>query len=154
MRQNHYLLETIELLAQKRVRISAARPDGSQVRGRCNRSIDLTRKTNESLQQLGENQKAYRGDEVAYTVRGREIRVPLYSTSLSHSKIPKISLPKFTDPADIYRWLRKENLPGYFPYTGGVFPLKRTGEDPTRMFAGEGGPAQTNRTIQNAVGQL
>ncbi|OGR16741.1 MAG: methylmalonyl-CoA mutase [Desulfobacterales bacterium GWB2_56_26] len=90
----------------------------------------------------------YAGDELVYTVRSREICVPLYSESLSHSKIRKIALPKFTDPADVYTWLRKENLPGYFPYTGGVFPMKRTGEDPTRMFAGEGGPAQTNRRFK------
>ena len=85
---------------------------------------------------------------MVYTVRDRELRVPLYTESLSHSKIRKISLPKFQDPADIYGWMRRENLPGYFPYTGGVFPMKRTGEDPTRMFAGEGGPAQTNRRFK------
>ncbi len=86
----------------------------------------------------------YSGDELVYTVRGREIRVPLNSASLSHSKIPKIALPKFSDRADLYCWMRKENLPGYFPFTGGVFPMKRVAEDPTRMFAGEGGPGQTN----------
>ncbi|MBU1566816.1 MAG: methylmalonyl-CoA mutase family protein [Proteobacteria bacterium] len=90
----------------------------------------------------------YSGDELVYTVRNREICVPLYTTSLSHSKIRKVALPKFNDPSDIYTWMRKENLPGYFPYTGGVFPMKRTGEDPTRMFAGEGGPAQTNRRFR------
>jgi len=88
--------------------------------------------------------EAYTKDELVYTVRGKEIRVPLYTQSLSHQKIPKISLPKFKDPGEIYRWQRRENLPGYFPYTAGVFPLKRVGEDPTRMFAGEGDPAKTN----------
>lgn len=92
--------------------------------------------------------QAYSGDEYVYTVRGREIRVPLYTTSLSHTKIPKISLPKFSDQGDIYTWMRKENLPGLFPYTAGVFPMKRTGEDPTRMFAGEGGPARTNKRFK------
>ena len=90
------------------------------------------------------NKGDYSGDQLVYKVRDREICVPLTTTSLSHSKIRKVSLPTFTDPGDIFAWLRKENLPGYFPYTGGVFPMKRTGEDPTRMFAGEGGPAQTN----------
>jgi methylmalonyl-CoA mutase len=90
----------------------------------------------------------YSGDEYIYTVRGKEIRVPLCTESLAHSKIPKISLPRFHDAGDIYSWLRREHLPGFFPYTGGVFPLKRTGEDPTRMFAGEGGPAQTNRRFK------
>jgi len=95
-----------------------------------------------------EVKKQYSGDEYVYTVRGKEIRVPLYTESLAHSKVPKISLPRFHDQGDIYSWLRREHLPGFFPYTGGVFPLKRTGEDPTRMFAGEGGPAQTNRRFK------
>ncbi|SDO98650.1 fused isobutyryl-CoA mutase/GTPase IcmF [Desulforhopalus singaporensis] len=105
---------------------------------------NVARETEELLTQWQKMKDAYAGDEYVYSVRNKEIRVPLYTTSLSHLKIPKLSLPRFTDPADIYSWMRRENLPGYFPYTGGVFPLKRTGEDPTRMFAGEGGPAQTN----------
>ncbi len=104
--------------------------------------------TAELLQGWEKTRSDYSGDELVYTVRDREICVPLYTKSLSHSKIRKVALPKFNDPADIYVWLRKENLPGYFPYTGGVFPMKRTGEDPTRMFAGEGGPAQTNRRFR------
>ena len=92
--------------------------------------------------------EAYSGDELVYTVRGKEIRVPLYTESLSHQKIPKISLPRFQDPGEIYSWLRRENLPGYFPFTAGVFPMKRVGEDPTRMFAGEGDPARTNRRFK------
>ncbi|MGD9018298.1 MAG: methylmalonyl-CoA mutase family protein, partial [Desulfobacterales bacterium] len=90
----------------------------------------------------------YREDELVYQVRGKEIRVPLYTESLSRRRIPKISLPDFTDPGELYRWLRRENLPGYFPFTAGVFPLKRVGEDPTRMFAGEGDPARTNRRFK------
>jgi len=91
---------------------------------------------------------AYLQDELVYEVRGREIRVPLKSESLAHQQIPKIALPKFKDPGEIYRWLRRENLPGYFPYTAGVFPMKRVDEDPTRMFAGEGDPARTNRRFK------
>jgi methylmalonyl-CoA mutase len=87
---------------------------------------------------------AYSGDDLVYTVRGKELRVPLTTESLSHQKIPKISLPRYTEPGEIYSWLRRENLPGYFPFTAGVFPMKRMGEDPTRMFAGEGDPARTN----------
>jgi len=108
----------------------------------------IDKESDSVLQHWKETSEAYSGDELVYQVRGREIRVPLYTTSLCHSKIPKISLPKFKDPGDIFRWLKKEHLPGYFPYTGGVFPLKRTAEDPTRMFAGEGGPAQTNRRFK------
>ena len=88
--------------------------------------------------------ESYSGDEYIYNVRDREIRVPLYTETLSHSKMPKICLPKFKDPGEIFRWQRRENLPGFFPFTGGVFPLKRIAEDPTRMFAGEGGPKETN----------
>jgi len=91
-----------------------------------------------------ETQNAYQQDELVYEVRGREIRVPLFTESLCRKKIPKIALPRFKDPGEIYRWLRRENLPGYFPYTAGVFPMKRVGEDPTRMFAGEGDPQRTN----------
>ena len=92
--------------------------------------------------------EAYTQDELVYQVRGCDIKVPLYTESLSHSKIPKISIPRFTDPGEIYRWMRDENVPGRFPYTAGVFPLKRVGEDPTRMFAGEGDPARTNRRFK------
>ncbi|MEA3232962.1 MAG: fused isobutyryl-CoA mutase/GTPase IcmF [Thermodesulfobacteriota bacterium] len=92
--------------------------------------------------------QAYSRDELVYQVREQEIRVPLFTTSLSHSKIPKVSLPQFKDPGEIYRWQRRENLPGYFPYTAGVFPLKREGEEPTRMFAGEGDPVRTNRRFK------
>ena len=88
--------------------------------------------------------QAYKQDELVYLVREKEIRVPLYVESLCHQKIPKISLPKFKDPGEIYRWMREENVAGRFPFTAGVFPLKRVDEDPTRMFAGEGDPARTN----------
>ena len=84
-------------------------------------------------------------DEFSYTVRGKEIRVPLTSTSLSGTKVPKVQLPRFITWPGILRYLFLENVPGAFPYTAGVFPLKRTQELPTRMFAGEGGPERTNR---------
>ncbi len=147
VRQNYHIRQTIELLGKKQGEdIDHALTILQTEAELAAKAMD--RETADSLRTWEETKKAYGGDELIYTVRGREIRVPLYSESLSHSKIPKISLPKFTDPADVYIWLRKENLPGYFPYTGGVFPLKRTGEDPTRMFAGEGGPAQTNRRFK------
>ncbi len=87
----------------------------------------------------------YQGEEFAYIVRGQEIRVPMVSTSLSGTSIPKIVLPETPTWREILRYLYLENTPGAFPYTAGVFPLKRTGELPTRMFAGEGGPEKTNR---------
>jgi len=109
---------------------------------------NLDKETTSLLEQWKDLKEKYSKDELAYEVRGQEIRVPLYSESLSHQKIRKVSLPAFKDPGEIYRWMRRENLPGYFPYTAGVFPLKRVGEDPTRMFAGEGDPAKTNRRFK------
>ena len=93
-------------------------------------------------------QKTYTKDELTYRVRNREVIVPLYITSLAHTRIPKIVLPKYKDPGEIYTWLREENIPGRFPFTAGVFPLKRVDEDPTRMFAGEGDPARTNKRFK------
>ena len=88
---------------------------------------------------------SYKKEFFEYDVRGKIIKQPLYSESLSHTKIPKIAVPRYSDWGDILQWSLQENFPGYFPYTAGVFPLKRAEEDPTRMFAGEGGPERTNR---------
>ncbi|HXO77224.1 MAG TPA: methylmalonyl-CoA mutase family protein, partial [Puia sp.] len=87
----------------------------------------------------------YQQETFNYDVRGKEIRQPLYSQSLSGTNIPRISVPRYKDWGDILRWRLQENFPGKFPYTAGVFPLKRAEEDPTRMFAGEGGPERTNK---------
>jgi len=97
------------------------------------------------LKQWPEVIKQYTAENFIYKVRDKEIKQPLYYTSLSQLQIPKIALPKYEAWGDILRWLLTENLPGEFPYTAGVFPLKREGEDPTRMFAGEGGPERTNK---------
>ncbi len=100
------------------------------------------------LEEWQEIKETYSQEELVYQVRKREIRAPLRVESLSHSRIPKIALPGFEDPGELYRWMRAENVPGRFPYTAGVFPLKRVDEDPTRMFAGEGDPARTNRRFK------
>ncbi|NCI48596.1 methylmalonyl-CoA mutase family protein [Sediminibacterium roseum] len=89
--------------------------------------------------------KKYTADFFEYQVRDKLIKQPLTVTSLSGTRIPKVVLPKYKDWGDILRWQLQENLPGEFPYTAGVFELKRQGEDPTRMFAGEGGPERTNK---------
>ncbi|MCZ4407206.1 methylmalonyl-CoA mutase family protein [Cryomorphaceae bacterium 1068] len=89
--------------------------------------------------------ESYKADEFVFKVRDKEIRVPTHTESLSHSKIPKIVTPKYRSWGDILRWTLQENVPGSFPYTAGIYPFKRVGEDPTRMFAGEGGPERTNR---------
>ena len=97
------------------------------------------------LRSWPETKNKYKQENFIYQVRDKEIKLPLYYESLSKLKIPKVSLPRYEDWGDVLRWLLTENLPGEFPYTAGVFPLKREGEDPTRMFAGEGGPERTNR---------
>lgn len=104
--------------------------------------------SHEAIHLLHDWPKRYKSvtDEVnEYKVRDKVIRVENYRVSLSHQKIPKVSPPKTKDWGDLLRFLMRENLPGYYPYTGGVYPYRRTGEDPTRMFAGEGTPERTNR---------
>lgn len=117
------------------------------------RLLDEARETldddaRQALEQWPKTVEAYSGDELAFTVRGREIRTPLVRESLSGSRIPRVALPRTTDHEDLIRFLRAENLPGSFPFTAGVFPFKRDGEDPARMFAGEGDPFRTNRRFK------
>ncbi len=89
--------------------------------------------------------KAYAGDEQVVNVRNKEVRTRLTYTSLSGTKVPKVALPAYQDHGELLRWRMRENLPGEFPYTAGVFHFKRENEDPTRMFAGEGDAFRTNR---------
>ncbi len=89
--------------------------------------------------------RRYGADKYQFKVRDKVIEQDLFTTSLSGTRVPKVSLPKYQDWGDILTWLLRENAPGFFPYSAGVFPLKRVGEDPARMFAGEGGPERTNR---------
>jgi methylmalonyl-CoA mutase len=89
--------------------------------------------------------KEYQKDYYEYTVRDKVIKQEMFTKSLSGTRVPKVVLPKYKDWGDILQWQARENVPGHFPFTAGVFPLKREGEDPTRMFAGEGGPERTNK---------
>ncbi|MBG7630547.1 MAG: methylmalonyl-CoA mutase family protein, partial [Bacteroidetes bacterium] len=89
--------------------------------------------------------ESYKKEVYSYKVRDKQINIKTHSESLSHVQIPKIALPKYEAWGDILFWNLEENVPGEFPFTAGLFPFKRTGEDPTRMFAGEGGPERTNR---------
>lgn len=91
---------------------------------------------------------AYSGDDHVVRIRDREIRTALTATTLSGTQLRKVALPKFVDHGEILRWLMLDNLPGYFPFTAGVFPFRRENEDPTRMFAGEGDPSRTNRRFK------
>lgn len=88
---------------------------------------------------------AYKDEIFTYQVRGKNVKAETYTTSLAGTKVPKVALPRFEDWGEILQWVLQENVPGSFPYTAGVFPFKRKEEDPTRMFAGEGGPERTNR---------
>ncbi|WP_028934863.1 fused isobutyryl-CoA mutase/GTPase IcmF [Pseudonocardia spinosispora] len=90
----------------------------------------------------------YSGDELVVTIRDKELHTQLTRETLSGNKVRRVSLPKYTDDAELLRFLRRENLPGRFPFTAGVFPFKREGEDPARMFAGEGDPFRTNRRFK------
>jgi methylmalonyl-CoA mutase len=92
--------------------------------------------------------ESYSGDEQVVRVRDRELRTRLTRESLSGNAIPRVALPGFTDHGQLLQFLRKENLPGYFPFTAGVFPFKREGEDPARMFAGEGDAFRTNQRFK------
>jgi methylmalonyl-CoA mutase len=87
----------------------------------------------------------YKNPFYSFKVRDKEIKIATHTESLSHSQIPKVSLPKYKAWGDILKWNLQENFPGDFPYTAGIYPFKREGEDPTRMFAGEGGPERTNK---------
>jgi methylmalonyl-CoA mutase len=87
----------------------------------------------------------YKEPNYTYNVRGKDINIKTSTESLSHLKIPKVALPKYEAWGDILHWILQENVPGEFPYTSGIYPFKRTSEDPARMFAGEGGPERTNR---------
>ena len=98
--------------------------------------------------------EAYQQDYYEYKVRDKIIKQEMFTTSLSGTRIPKVVLPKYKDWGDLLRWQSQENFPGSFPFTAGVFPLKREGEDPTRMFAGEGGPERTNKRFHYvSIGQ-
>ncbi|QAA80985.1 methylmalonyl-CoA mutase [Aequorivita sp. H23M31] len=99
----------------------------------------------EVITEWDEKVNKYKAPVYSFKVRGRELNIDTHTESLSHTQIPKVALPKYQAWGDILKWILQENVPGEFPYTAGLYPFKRTGEDPARMFAGEGGPERTNR---------
>lgn len=105
----------------------------------------LTADSREVIEKWEAKRQSYKEDTFTYKVRGRDIVAPTYSETLAHTKIPRVIMPRFKDWGEQVRWSHQENVPGEFPYTAGVYPFKRLGEDPTRMFAGEGGPERTNK---------
>ncbi|MEI6021844.1 MAG: methylmalonyl-CoA mutase family protein, partial [Bacteroidota bacterium] len=107
--------------------------------------LDLDPKNLKTLETFDDKKKQYQNEYYIFKVRDKEIKIKTHYESLSHSQIPKVAVPKYSGWADILKWSLRENFPGEFPYTSGIYPFKREGEDPTRMFAGEGGPERTNK---------
>ena len=108
-------------------------------------ALDLDPRNLELIKNWPQLVAKYKDPVYTFKVRNRELQIETHTESLSHSQIPKISLPNYQAWGEILRWNLQENVPGSFPFTAGVYPFKREGEDPTRMFAGEGGPERTNR---------
>ena len=135
-------------------RVQAVQTASKEVEGQASDALEAARKQLELdldarlydwLQAWPELQARYAASEYVFQVRGKDIRIPTTSKSLSHQDIPKVALPALRGWRDLAKWHLQENLPGSFPYTAGIYPFKREGEDPTRMFAGEGGPERTNK---------
>ncbi|TNE79387.1 MAG: methylmalonyl-CoA mutase [Bacteroidetes bacterium] len=107
--------------------------------------LDFDPRNKQLVQSWADKCQQYKDEFFIFKVRDKEIKVKTHTESLSHSQIPKVATPRFRSWGDIIRWSAQENFPGEFPYTAGIYPFKREGEDPTRMFAGEGGPERTNK---------
>ncbi|MGF1564201.1 MAG: methylmalonyl-CoA mutase family protein [Flavobacteriales bacterium] len=108
-------------------------------------ALDLDPRNLAMLEDWDTKVARFAADEYVFKVRDKELRIPTKTRSLSHNDIPKVALPKYKAWGSLLRWMLQENVPGEFPYTSGIYPFKREGEDPTRMFAGEGGPERTNK---------
>jgi isobutyryl-CoA mutase len=107
--------------------------------------LNLDPKNWKLIETWGDKVKQYKEPLFKFKVRDKEIAIQTHTESLSHTQVPKVALPKYHSWGDLLKWMLQENVPGEFPYTSGIYPFKREGEDPTRMFAGEGGPERTNR---------
>jgi methylmalonyl-CoA mutase len=138
-RERQQLLATRAMLAAARKDASALDPLIEE------RDKALDAQSRQLIDEWPETRRIYAGDEHVVRVRGKEVRTRLSTISLSGTRVPKVALPRFEDHGEILRWRMRENLPGSFPFTAGVFAFKRENEDPTRMFAGEGDPFRTNR---------
>jgi len=137
--------ERQQLLASKSM-LSAAGKDGVVLDPLIEeKNARLDARSRQLIEEWPETKRTYAGDERAVKVREREIHTRLNTISLSGTRVPKVALPGFEDHGEILKWRLRENLPGSFPFTAGVFSFKRENEDPTRMFAGEGDPFRTNR---------
>ena len=146
--QSKIARERQQLLESKRMLGEASTENGNLDGLIAKRDELLDPRAKKLLQQWPATKAAYSSDEYIAEIRDKEIRTQLTYTSLSGTKIPKVSLPHYEDHGELLKWLLLENLPGKFPYTAGVFPFKREGEDPTRMFAGEGDAFRTNKRFK------
>ncbi|WP_425568021.1 methylmalonyl-CoA mutase family protein [Rurimicrobium arvi] len=108
-------------------------------------SLDLDPKNLQLLEQWEMKKRQYQDEYYVFKVRDKELKIKTHTESLSHTQVPKVAVPKFEAWGEILQWALSENFPGEFPYAAGIYPFKREGEDPTRMFAGEGGPERTNK---------
>ena len=108
-------------------------------------ALDFDPRNKKVLDEWSEKTSKYKEPVYTFSVRGKDISIKTHTESLSHSQIPKVAVPRYEAWGDLLKWSLQENFPGEFPYTAGIYPFKREGEDPTRMFAGEGGPERTNR---------
>ncbi|MBN8725876.1 MAG: methylmalonyl-CoA mutase family protein [Acidobacteria bacterium] len=126
-------------VADKELLVKALEEQYAQV------ELDLDGHNKKLLDTWQQRKRLYQDEYYIFKVRDKEIKIKTHHTSLSHTQIPKVAVPKFRSWGDILKWSLQENFPGEFPYTAGIYPFKREGEDPTRMFAGEGGPERTNK---------
>ncbi|WP_295645750.1 methylmalonyl-CoA mutase family protein, partial [uncultured Methylibium sp.] len=148
-----HLAREIQQLRAAAAMLTVGKPDKPKAADAANdlartRDARLDADARKLLAQWPEMQKAYAGDEYVVKIRDKEIRTALVTTSLSGTKIRKVVLPGYECHGELLKWLMLENVPGSYPYTAGVFAFKREGEDPTRMFAGEGDAFRTNRRFK------
>jgi len=141
--QNLYAIKTsIDILKLKKDGMQAVKVLESEYQKLL---LELDPKNLQLIEEWPKKVQQYKNDFYIYKVRDKEIKIATHYESLSHTLIPKISTPRYTAWGDLLQWIMQENVPGDFPFTSGIYPFKREGEDPTRMFAGEGGPERTNK---------
>ncbi|OFY49741.1 MAG: methylmalonyl-CoA mutase [Bacteroidetes bacterium GWF2_41_31] len=140
--QKLFSLEHSASLLEKELEEEATKP----IRQLIKKTVaKLDPKNKEILENWEQTKKSYTDEYFIFKVRDKELKIATHVESMSHTQVPKVCLPPYKSWGEILRWVLKENVPGEFPYAAGVFPFKRENEDPTRMFAGEGGPERTNR---------
>jgi len=134
--QNLYAIEKVKSLLKSKAELES---EESNLR------LSLSPKNWKLIEEWPAKVQQYKAPFFKFKVRDKELAIQTHTESLSHSQIPKVVLPSYKAWGDLLKWMLQENVPGEFPYTSGIYPFKREGEDPTRMFAGEGGPERTNR---------